>query len=133
MILLEENMSTIIAIKENDKFSYIWSGDYGCVEAVGKELRKYYNSADEVRNLIRSGKFEYRDGKDSEQVKRTKQEPKVVNNFEEFLRNERSNLGLIHAYFFDVEDNSWYVYQWLRLKIEKRKLDDVIIERFLEG
>ena len=65
-------MSTIIAIKENDKFSYIWSGDYGCVETVGKELRKYYNSADEARNLIRSGKFEYRDGKDSEQVKRTK-------------------------------------------------------------
>lgn len=126
-------MSTIIAIKENDKFLCIWSGDYGCVEAVGRELRKYYNSADEVRNLIRSGKFEYRDSKDSEQVKRTKQEPKIVNDFEEFLRNERNNFGLIHAYFFDVEDNSWYVYQWLRLKIEKRKLDDVIIERFLEG
>lgn len=124
-------MSTIIAIKEGNRFSYIWSGDYGSVETVGKELRKYYNSADEARNLINSGKFEYREGKDSEQVKRVKQEPKIVNDFEEFLRNERSNLGLIHAYYFDTNDNSWYVYQWLRLEIEERKLDDVIIERFL--
>lgn len=124
-------MSTIIAIKEGNRFSYIWSGDYGSVETVGKELRKYYNSADEARNLINSGKFEYREGKDSEQVKRVKQEPKIVNDFEEFLRNERSNLGLIHAYYFDTNDNNWYVYQWLRLEIEKRKLDDVIIERFL--
>lgn len=124
-------MSTIIAIKEGNRFSYIWSGDYGSVETVGKELRKYYNSADKARNLINSGKFEYREGKDSEQVKRVKQEPKIVNDFEEFLRNERSNLGLIHAYYFDTNDNSWYVYQWLRLEIEERKLDDVIIERFL--
>lgn len=124
-------MSTIIAIKEDNKFSYIWSGDYGSVETVGKELRKYYNSADEARGLINSGKFEYREGKDSDQVKRVKREPKIVNDFEEFLKNERSNLGLIHAYYFDTNDNSWYVYQWLRLGIEKRKLDDVIIERFL--
>ena len=124
-------MSTIIAIKEGNRFSYIWSGDYGSVETVGKELRKYYNSTDEARGLINSGKFEYREGKDSDQVKRVKQEPKIVNDFEEFLKNERSNLGLIHAYYFDTNDNSWYVYQWLRLGIEKRKLDDVIIERFL--
>ena len=124
-------MSTIIAIKENNTYSFIWSGDYGCVETVGKELRKYYNSASEVRSLINSGKFEYREGKDGEQVKRSKQEPKIVNDFEEFLRNERSNLGLIHAYYFDTNDSNWYVYQWLGLEIEKRKLDDVIIERFL--
>lgn len=122
-------MSTIIAIKENNTYSYIWSGDYGCIEAVGKELRKYYNSADEARNLINSGKFVYREDDDSKQVR---QEPKVVNDFEEFLRNERSNLGLIHAYYFDTNNNSWYVYQWLRLEIKKRKLDDIIIERFLE-
>lgn len=124
-------MSTIIAIKENDKYSYIWNGDYGNIETVGKELRKYYNSADEVRDLIRSGRFEYKDGKYTEQEKMIKQEVETVKDFEEFLRNERSNLYLIHAYFFDTEDNTWYVYKWLNIEIKKRKLDDVIIERFL--
>lgn len=123
-------MSTIIAIKENNTYSYIWSGDYGCIEAVGKELRKYYNSADKARNLINSGKFVYREDDDSERVK---QEPKVINDFEEFLRNEKSNLGLIHAYYFDIDDNNWYIYQWLNIEIKRKKLDDVIIERFLIG
>lgn len=123
-------MSTIIAIKENNIYSYIWSGYYGCIEAVGKELRKYYNSVDEARNLINSGKFVYREDDDSEQIKK---EPKVVNDFEEFLRNEKSNLGLIHAYYFNIDDNNWYIYQWLNIEIKREKLDDAIIERFLEG
>lgn len=39
------------------------------------------------------------------------------------------------GYYFDTEDKIWYVYEWLNLheKIERRKLDDAIIERFLEN
>lgn len=127
-------MSTIIAIKENNKFYYIWSGDYGNIETVGKELRKYYNNTDQVRSLINSGEFVYKCCDDGKTKQNNKDYPKETVDFEEFLRKERHNIILFCAYFFDIQDNSWYVYRNLNCEdIIKEKLDDVIIERFLNS
>ena len=56
---------------------------------------------------------------------------KITNDFEETLKEKIPEI--MFAYYFDTDDNNWYVYEWLHEKIEKRKLDDAIIERFLEG
>lgn len=123
-------MAALVAIKENNEFSYIWVGEYGEIGTLGRTLRKYYNDTESIHKLIDYGSvsnvISYID-KDKEKAS----DSKITNDFEKTLKEKIPEI--MFAYYFDTDDNNWYVYEWLHEKIEKRKLDDAIIERFLEG
>lgn len=123
-------MAALVAIKENNEFSYIWVGEYGEIGTLGRTLRKYYNDTESIHKLLDYGNVSnvvsYID-KDKEKAS----DSKITNDFEEALKEKIPEI--MFAYYFDTDDNNWYVYEWLHEKIEKRKLDDAIIERFLEG
>lgn len=123
-------MDALVAIKENNEFSYIWVGEYGEIGTLGRTLRKYYNDTESIHKLLDYGSVSnvvsYID-KDKEKAS----DSKITNDFEETLKEKISEI--MFAYYFDTDDNNWYVYEWLHEKIEKRKLDDAIIERFLES
>lgn len=123
-------MAALVAIKENNEFSYIWVGEYGEIGTLGRTLRKYYNDTESIHKLIDYGSvsniISYID-KDKEKVS----DSKITNDFDKTLKEKIPEI--MFAYYFDTDDNNWYVYEWLHEKIEKRKLDDAIIERFLEG
>lgn len=123
-------MAAIVAIKENNEFSYIWVGEYGEIGTLGRTLRKYYNDTESIHKLIDYGSVSNVIGhidKNKEKVS----DSKITNDFEMTLKEKIPEI--MFAYYFDTDDNNWYVYEWLHEKIEKRKLDDAIIERFLEG
>lgn len=123
-------MAALVAIKENNEFSYIWVGEYGEIGTLGRTLRKYYNDAESIQKLIDCGSVSNvisHINKDKEKVS----DAKITNDFEMTLKEKIPEI--VFAYYFDTDDNNWYVYEWLHEKIEKRKLDDAIIERFLEG
>lgn len=123
-------MAALVAIKENNEFSYIWVGEYGEIGTLGRTLRKYYNDTESIHKLIDYGSVSnvvsYID-KDKEKTS----DSKITNDFEKTLKEKIPEI--MFAYYFDTDDNNWYVYEWLHEKIEKRKLDDAIIERFLES
>lgn len=122
-------MAALVAIKENNEFSYIWVGEYGEIGTLGRTLRKYYNDIENIHELIDYGSvsnvISYID-KNKEKVS----DSKITNDFEKIIKEKIPEI--MFAYYFDTDDNNWYVYEWLQEKIEKRKLDDAIIERFLE-
>lgn len=123
-------MAALVAIKENNEFSYIWVGEYGEIGTLGRTLRKYYNDTESIHKLIDYGSVSNvisHINKDKEKVS----DSRITNDFEMTLKEKIPEI--MFAYYFDTDDNNWYVYEWLHEKIEKRKLDDAIIERFLEG
>lgn len=123
-------MAALVAIKENNEFSYIWVGEYGEIGTLGRTLRKYYNDTESIHKLLDYGSVSNvisHIDKNKEKVS----DSKITNDFEMTLKEKIPEITF--AYYFDTDDNNWYVYEWLREKIEKRKLDDAIIERFLEG
>lgn len=123
-------MAALVAIKENNEFLYIWVGEYGEIGTLGRTLRKYYNDTESIHKLIDYGSvsnvLSYID-KDKEKVS----DSKITNDFDKTIKEKIPEITF--AYYFDTDDNNWYVYEWLHEKIEKRKLDEAIIERFLEG
>lgn len=122
-------MAAIVGIKEDNIFSYIWIGEYGEIGTLGKTLRKYYNDEKSVRELINFGSV----SKVTSYVDKNKEsdsEIEITNDFEKTLQEKLPEI--LFGYYFDTSDGLWYVYEWLHLGVEKRKLDDVIIERFLE-
>lgn len=120
-------MASLIAIKKNNKFSYIWEGEYGNVDMIGKILRKYYNTENDVWKLIERGDTSNILNKAETKIQ---SDFKVTDNFEQILKEKSSNV--MFGYYFDTNDGNWYVYQGIQQKIEKRKLDEVFIEMFLK-
>ncbi len=125
-------MAALVAIKENNKFSYIWVGEYGEIGTLGKTLRKYYNEEKRVRELINFGSVSNVTSH-VDKIQINTSELKITNDFDKLLKERTPEI--MFGYYFDTEDKIWYVYEWLNLheKIERRKLDDAIIERFLEN
>lgn len=120
-------MASLISIKKNDEFSYIWEGEYGDVDTIGKILRKYYNTENDVWKLIKLGSTSSIVNR-SDTIKQS--EFKTTDDFEQTLRERVSDI--MFGYYFDTSDGNWYVYDGIQQKMEKRKLDEVIIERYLK-
>lgn len=94
---------------------------------IGKILRKYYNTENDVWKLIECGDTSNILNKAETKIQ---SDFKVTDNFEQILKEKSSNV--MFEYYFDTNDGNWYVYQGIQQKIEKRKLDEVFIEMFLK-